>query len=167
MNQLPKTRRLAREISSEFYLTSKPCARSHYSKRYTSSGACVECALTFAELYRKTEKRKIVKTRHKEANREKYMWWAARQRATENDIPFSITCQDIIIPEYCPMLGVKLKSGTNGDRENSPSLDRIIPSLGYVKGNIMVISTRANVIKNNATTEELGKIYHFLLGLKK
>lgn len=56
---------------------------------------------------------------------------------------------DIIIPETCPMLGIKLEFGFDkqGGNFNSPSLDRIIPELGYTKGNVMVISKRANMIK--------------------
>lgn len=48
----------------------------------------------------------------------------------------------------------------------SPSLDKIIPSLGYAKGNIWVISYRANTIKNNCTFEEIQKLYEALLKLE-
>ena len=45
----------------------------------------------------------------------------------------------------------------NGPRpiENSPSLDRIDPTKGYVKGNVWIISHKANVFKSYATHEEL------------
>lgn len=39
--------------------------------------------------------------------------------------------------------------------EDSPSIDKVIPELGYVRGNVWVISNKANRIKNNATLEEL------------
>ena len=40
--------------------------------------------------------------------------------------------------------------------EVSPSLDRLLPHLGYVKGNIIVISHRANAnAKNCASVDEL------------
>ncbi len=39
--------------------------------------------------------------------------------------------------------------------DDSPSLDKIIPKLGYVKGNVWVVSNKANRIKSNATIEEL------------
>ena len=42
---------------------------------------------------------------------------------------------------------------------DSPSLDRIFPESGYTKGNVRVISWRANWIKNNSTIEEIEKLY--------
>ena len=80
---------------------------------------------------------------------------SARERAQLLGLPFNITIEDIVIPEHCPLLGVKLHFGTLTDRVCSPSLDRIIPELGYVKGNVWVISFRANAIKQDATVEEL------------
>lgn len=77
-------------------------------------------------------------------------------RAKEQNIPFNLTIEDMDAPEYCPILGCKLIDGLNG-KENSysPSLDRIVPELGYVKGNVMWMSRKANTMKNNATEEEL------------
>ena len=37
----------------------------------------------------------------------------------------------------------------------SPSLDRIVPHLGYIEGNVAVISSRANNIKSYATWQEI------------
>lgn len=80
----------------------------------------------------------------------------ARGRAKAAGLAFNITEDDVIIPKYCPVLGIKLKRGRgNGPSPNSPSLDRIDPRKGYVKENVWVISHRANRIKNNATPEEL------------
>ena len=83
------------------------------------------------------------------------MWSSAKQRAKKAKVPFNIEICDILIPERCPVLGVELKRGIRHKRATSPSLDRIIPSLGYVKGNVWVMSSRANLIKNDATVEEL------------
>ena len=52
-------------------------------------------------------------------------------------------------------------------RLSSPSLDKVIPSLGYVKGNIWVISYRANTIKNNCTFEEIEKLYKSLHKMRR
>jgi hypothetical protein len=64
----------------------------------------------------------------------------------------TITSADIVIPTYCPALGIKLKAavGVKSNRDLSPSLDRIDPSKGYVPGNVQVISYLANKIKQNA-----------------
>ncbi len=61
-----------------------------------------------------------------------------------------------IYNESCPILHIKLTH--DGNRDHSPSLDRIIPQKGYVKGNVQVISLRANRIKSDATLEELERI---------
>ena len=79
----------------------------------------------------------------------------ARHRAKKNNLPFNIELADIVIPERCPLLGIKLESNTDKTSPNNPSLDKIIPEKGYVKGNIWVVSLRANKLKNDATIQEL------------
>ena len=83
------------------------------------------------------------------------MWYWARKRAEEKGLPFNIEVADIVIPEVCPLLEIPLKTSKIAASDSSPSLDRLIPHLGYVKGNILVISFRANQIKNCATLDEL------------
>lgn len=88
----------------------------------------------------------------------KYMIRSAKQRASKYNIPFNIDYTDIEIPEYCPLLNIKLVKHI-GDYSkspfDSPSIDKIIPELGYIKGNIWVISNKANRIKNDASLLEL------------
>lgn len=79
----------------------------------------------------------------------------ARHRAKKNNLPFNIELSDIVIPKTCPLLGIELKSNTDKTSPNNPSLDKIIPELGYVKGNIWVVSLRANKLKNDASLQEL------------
>jgi len=78
-------------------------------------------------------------------------------------LPFDLDESDLIIPEFCPVLGIPIffEDG-NGPKSHSPSIDRLIPSKGYVKGNIHVISRKANRIKNDATLDELEKVYKWL-----
>ena len=91
------------------------------------------------------------------------MWAHAKKRAREKSFPFDIEPKDIIIPERCPIFGVPLASNKGGSMTaNSPSLDRLVPSLGYVRGNIDVISRRANTIKNDSTLEELKLIVDYV-----
>ena len=88
------------------------------------------------------------------------MFYDARKRALANDLPFSIEPDDIIIPAICPVLGIDMMAG--GPRDNVPSLDRIIPSQGYVPDNIRVISFRANRIKSDATASELRAVLKYV-----
>jgi hypothetical protein len=89
---------------------------------------------------------------HKDHRRE--MLHQARRRAKQSGVPCTITKEDIKIPVYCPVLGIKLTAGTSGDCDAAPSLDRFNPALGYIPENIFVISKRANTLKNNGTIEE-------------
>lgn len=79
----------------------------------------------------------------------------AKARAKKLGQPCDLTLKDIVIPERCPLLGIPIKVGAGPLTGASPSLDRIRPSLGYVKGNVIVISFRANTIKSDSTPEEL------------
>jgi len=65
-------------------------------------------------------------------------------------------------PKVCPVFGIDLDWGMHGLQNNSPSLDRIDPTKGYIPGNVMLMSNLANVMKNNATSEQLKQFsrYH-------
>ena len=79
-----------------------------------------------------------------------------RGRAKKNNIEFNLVEEDINIPEVCPILQIPLKgAGKVGPSPNSPSVDRIDPSRGYIKGNIQIISHKANTMKSDSTQEEL------------
>lgn len=78
------------------------------------------------------------------------LWSASKGRAKKFGIPHTITVEDIVIPEYCPILGRPLRPNT----KYAPSLDQIVPRLGYIVGNIQVVSKRANLLKNNMTLKE-------------
>jgi hypothetical protein len=81
-----------------------------------------------------------------------------RYRANKRGLEFNIEPCDLIIPEICPVLGIKIERKINvgsGYWDNSPSVDRIDPNKGYIKGNVRVISHRANLLKSNASIDEL------------
>lgn len=90
-----------------------------------------------------------------------YMATNARSRAKERGLPCDITWRDIVIPAVCPVLGIPLVVSVGQVTEGSPTLDRIIPELGYVKGNIIVVSELANRIKTNATPEQIMRVGQF------
>jgi hypothetical protein len=87
-----------------------------------------------------------------------YMVRRAKHRAKKLNLPFNITTDDIHIPERCPIFGTILQVAVGRHKDASPALDRIVPEKGYVKGNVIVISHRANVLKRDASLEELEKL---------
>jgi hypothetical protein len=94
-----------------------------------------------------------------------YLLDHARARAKKVGVPFDLSREDIVMPERCPVLGIEFKWGTGamGWRNMaSPSLDRIIPRLGYVRGNVRVISNRANHLKSNGTISEFEAVLAYM-----
>jgi len=84
----------------------------------------------------------------------------ARYRAKRNGVPFSLTAEDILpLPTHCPVFGTKLRAGSS---DNAPTLDRVVPSRGYIKSNVRVISAKANRIKSNATLAELKRVLEYV-----
>lgn len=90
------------------------------------------------------------------------MLWQIKARAKRGNIPFNLEHSDIVIPPTCPILGIPLKINSGHSGENSPSVDRIIPEFGYIKGNIKVISNKANSIKSNASIQDLEKVLEYV-----
>jgi hypothetical protein len=83
------------------------------------------------------------------------MYKAATKRAKQSGSEFNLDLSDVIIPDLCPYLGIELDRHNNKIMDNSPALDRIDNSKGYIKGNVEVISYKANRIKNDSTHSEL------------
>jgi hypothetical protein len=141
----------------------KPLNTEHFryrSKRCVFEAKCRKCQIEENKAYYLNNKEKV---KQRKRNRlvddgRRELWGGARIRAKSKGIPFTITIDDIVIPEVCPVLGIKLEHGVGYVCDNSPTLDRIIPELGYVVGNIQVISHRANTIKNNASLEDMIKV---------
>jgi hypothetical protein len=100
------------------------------------------------------DRRKPKFLEYREANRELGILWGAKNRAKRLNVPFNLTIEDIVIPEMCPILNIPVHRKI-GLSHNTASLDRIIPELGYVKGNVWVISQRANRVKTNLSRKEL------------
>lgn len=93
----------------------------------------------------------------------KFLLKSAKKRAKEKNLEFNITENDIIIPNICPILQIPITIGNSIDeRDNSPSLDRIIPELGYVKGNVNIISFKANSLKRDGHIEDFEKIIEYI-----
>lgn len=78
----------------------------------------------------------------------------AKERARRRGLPFDLSPRDVLLPSVCPVLGVTLRIGARRS-SSSPSLDRIDPRLGYVAGNVRVISDRANKLKGGRQLVDL------------
>lgn len=89
---------------------------------------------------------------------EQRIFYSARARAKRDGILFTIQRSDIVISKFCPLLGIPLVRGHGSCSDNSPSLDRKIPALGYTPNNIWVISHKANTMKSNASLQEMEEL---------
>ena len=164
------------------FFTGEPCPRGHVNERYVGgSSPCISCALEngkvqykknkvnrssqIKQYYQDNKAAHLARTLESKRNRtvEKILHQSAKDRSARKGIEFSITVEDVIVPKYCPVLGIELKvSKCRGGLDNSPSLDRVDSSKGYILGNVVVMSDRANTIKNNGTAEEHEKIAKFM-----
>jgi len=92
----------------------------------------------------------------------------AKRRAQQKGIEFDIVIDDIPdIPDVCPIAGIPLSFRDDGGRgpcDNSPSLDRIRGELGYIPGNIRVISHRGNRWKGEMTRDEAQRVLDYIDG---
>ena len=91
--------------------------------------------------------------------------YSARQRAKKFSIEFSISPADFDIPKVCPLRGLPFRVGNRQPTDDSPTLDRKDPRLGYVKGNVWVISHKANRLKGTFTPNELKTFCENVLAL--
>jgi hypothetical protein len=89
--------------------------------------------------------------------KEERLFSGAKGRAKKEGLPFNLALEDVVIPEFCPVFpNLRLNRDAKVNRQkDSPSLDKIQPHLGYVKGNVVVVSWRANELKRNASWQEL------------
>ena len=146
-----------------------PCHKG----RFGLESKCKKCVQARCKKWSDRNRRRI--EAHQKAKRERYssadavprqfgmadqtkakrMVAEARKRSRLRKMNCSISYHDLLpLPEICPVFGTPLKIGSDKPTEWM-SLDRIDPSLGYVPGNVQIISYRANTLKNDATIEEL------------
>ena len=154
----------------------EPCAKGHHAPRNTVN-RCVQCVREYRKSkghfgrtcksieWRQSNKEYLAKERraynHREPERD--LLTRARKTAKKLGLAFDLTLKDIVIPPVCPVLGIRLEKAEKMRTDASPSIDKIIPKLGYVRGNVVIISMRANRIKNDATIDELQKVAAFYL----
>jgi len=105
------------------------------------------------------DKRIVTLLSWRHQNIEAYLLQRAKGNAKSRGLEFAIDEEDIIVPEVCPVFSTEFVYGT----EYAASIDRIDNSMGYIPGNIQVISRKANTMKANATKEELERFAKWLI----
>lgn len=95
----------------------------------------------------------------------KWLLKAARRRARASGILFDITEADVTYPidGICPVFNVPMVRRT----PYAPSLDRLDNSKGYIRGNVAIISWRANHLKSDGNLSEHRQLTEWMLGLEE
>lgn len=119
----------------------KPCNKCGGTQFYVSANRCVPC---HRAMWRKNRA---------ELSDAERLWRQARNRSRRFDRDFNIEISDIVVPEICPVLKIEMVK---------PSLDRVDNEKGYIKGNVRVISHRANSLKRDASLEELRSLVKYV-----
>ena len=131
-------------------------AAARYRERHPEKWKAVTAAYRERNRAKKNERNRIASAALRESRPEQFLLYSAKRRAKQGGYAFSITIDDIIVPRVCPILGLTLQVGKGrGNTPNAPTLDKIDPKLGYVPGNVQVISRRANTMKSDASKSEL------------
>lgn len=183
------TRSAAVSAGRNRYFTGIPCKRGHTAERLVATGNCIECVALkdkerngrpdrrayFLEYSRRPEVRERMKPRDAERRRRERaklgsrdwrhaIYRHAQARAEKLGLPFDgIAVLELLSnpPDRCPVFGMEFTPG-GGRKRSTPSIDRIVPSLGYARGNIALISLHANRIKNSATVAEIRAVADWL-----
>ena len=144
----------------------KPCKHCGGFERYESTNQCT-CyaerllAARGGHKPRKVANPKSPQERYENGRRSRpllVLWRGARNRAKKAGKEFSITVADLgEMPTHCPILGIplvtRIKPGTV--LPDTPSIDRIENRLGYIPGNVQIVSWIANYMKKVATLDQL------------
>jgi hypothetical protein len=160
------------KAGDEFYLRDinsrklrSRCKQCYYKERRTR-----EARNGYVEHLKSPEVRSKVNTDHRLAYRRKklrnpalMLWRGAKNRASKKGLPFNIEVSDVEIPSVCPVLGIPIGVlYSTHNRAQTATIDRVVPHLGYVKGNIRVISFRANMLKCDATADEIEAVLNYV-----
>jgi len=155
-----------RKASREYYLRNKSKVSAYHKQRY------------LRDVEGNRAQRRAYAAENKEARVEYNRGWArkdnrhrpwvkayhsSKSRAKKNGIPFDLTPEylESIWTDICPVFGIELVVGSGAKSDASYSLDRIDPDKGYVQGNVVVVSFKANRMKNNGTLDDIAALYEF------
>ena len=169
-------RKIAKSLGQKRY-QGAPCPKGHSGIRYVTSMDCVECR---AFLKAMSGRRKRIAIGARRGRPKKYPeligppkpvkshppkpvtpfdFWVRRNRIQRTErTKLSVEYYQTLYVTHCPLLGIELiyeNCGRKATPANYATLDRIDATKGYEKGNVQILSFRANTIKGDATLEEL------------
>ncbi len=133
------------------------------------SSWCAACCVVHSKAWQAThgrggrpETRLACNARWRAKHRLHALLSAIRRKCAREGIPYSISESYFTSwPIVCPVLGIRIDWSCGPLRANTPSIDRIIPVLGYIPGNVVIVSMRANRLKSDATPEEMCRLADF------
>ena len=146
------------EYGKKYYQENKEKRTESYKKYYQENKEKIN---EHSKEYYQENKEKINEQtkQYRLENKEKWMCNTSKVRAKQKNLPFNLSTEYLkeIWPEdnKCPALGITMKKGDFCVTDHSPTLDRIIPKLGYIKGNVQVVSALANRIMSDATVNQV------------
>lgn len=85
-----------------------------------------------------------------------------KARSRKRGLQFNLELSDLVVPKFCPILGIELKKNNKSFCPDSPSVDRIDNTKGYVKGNVAIISNKANKMKSNYSLENFKALVKYM-----
>ena len=147
----------AKALGLKRFFNGRPCKQGHVAERMTSCGTCCECR-------KKTKRAHYVKNPKRKWSESVVAGAKYRMKKVGRKHECTITAQYIrsITPDVCPIFGTKFVFKGRKVCSESATLDRLVPELGYVPGNIAVISMKANQIKNAYGSEDILKVGKWL-----
>jgi hypothetical protein len=135
--------------------------------RYGKDSRCADCVRAYQGAYRDRNRGRIRQTikscaRKQRATLEGYLAHAARNKrknAAKIGVSCEITAKDLLElyraqKGRCKLSGATLRWGAELASADTLSIDRIDPSIGYVRSNIRLVTVRANRARGQATEEE-------------
>lgn len=120
---------------------------------------CLRCT----RIYENTRRKKWAAKMNDKDRWASFAYYDAKKRAKQRGISFYMTLDYLksILPDECPVFKNKFNY-TNSASFDNPSIDRILPSEGYTNDNIVIIGRRANMIKNDASLEEIEAVIKWM-----
>lgn len=131
---------------------------------HSTSGADRKVSPEAARRYRRTHYELQKSTPEGHA---RYLLDSRKKAARRKGVQFAVSLADLLpLPTHCPALGIPLAwcefRHSGGWDDFSPSIDKVDPALGYVPGNVRVISMRANRMKSDGSIEELKAVVNYM-----